>query len=110
MDETYNIVDTVQSGLGRTANDVHEFTVLPNGNAITTIFQPTQYDLTSYGVEQPVGWVLQGVFQEIDMQTGEVLFEWSSLDHTTPSESYNGLNSNPAAGDGTSVDSAWDYL
>ncbi|RLL97782.1 hypothetical protein CFD26_105312 [Aspergillus turcosus] len=110
MDETYTIVDTVQSGLGRTATDVHEFTVLPNGTAITTIFQPTPYDLTAYGVDQPVGWVLQGIFQEIDMETGEVLFEWNSLDHTTPNESYNGLASNSGAGDGTSVYTAWDYF
>ena len=75
MDSTFHIVATVQSGNGRAPNDIHEFTVLPGGTAITTVFEPVQYDLSAYGVSQPVGWVLEGIFQEIDIQTGEVLFE-----------------------------------
>ena len=75
MDSTFRIVATVQSGNGRAPNDINEFTVLPGGTAITTVFEPVQYDLSAYGVSQPVGWVLEGIFQEIDIQTGEVLFE-----------------------------------
>ena len=40
MDSTYRIVATVQSGNGRAPNDIHEFTVLPGGTAITTVFEP----------------------------------------------------------------------
>ena len=54
MDSSYAFVKTVNSGLGRAPIDVHEFTLLDNGNAITTIFQPTQYDLSNYGLNQPV--------------------------------------------------------
>ena len=32
--------------------------------------------------------MLEGIFQEIGIQTGEVLFEWRSLDYTDLSESY----------------------
>jgi hypothetical protein len=60
-------------------NDIHEFTVLPGNTAITTVFEPVQYNLSAYGVSQPVGWVLEGIFQEIDIQTSEVLFEWRPL-------------------------------
>ena len=60
-------------------NDIHEFTVLPGDTTITTVFEPIQYNLSAYGVSQPVGWVLEGIFQEIDIQTGEVLFEWRPL-------------------------------
>ena len=108
MDSTYSVVTSVQPGLGKTGTDVHEFTVLPDGTALTTIFQPTQYDLSAYGVLQPVGWVLQGIFQEIDIQTGEVLFEWQSIEHVDPSESYNYIN--VTAGDGANATFAWDYL
>jgi len=47
MDSTYRTVATVQSGNGRAPNDIHEFTVLL---AITTVFEPAQYDLSAYGV------------------------------------------------------------
>ena len=40
-------------------NDIHEFTVLPGDTAITTVFEPVQYNLSAYGVSQPVGWVLE---------------------------------------------------
>ncbi len=74
MDDRYHTIASVSPGLGRTSSDVHEFTVLPDGTALTTIFQPTPYDLTSFGVKQAIGWVINGIFQEIDIQTGEVLF------------------------------------
>lgn len=114
MDNNYHTVQTVSSGLGRTSNDVHEFSVIDGGSsAITTIFQPTQYDLSDYGLAQPSdepwGWVVQGIFQEIDIPTGNVLFEWRSLDHTTPAQSYN-LRARSGAGNGSTVSTIWDYL
>ena len=109
MNENYETVASVQTGNGRASADIHEFSILPGGTALTTIFQPTQYDLTSYGVEQPVGWVTQGIFQEIDIDTGDVVFEWKSLDHTTPAESYNSIGLS-SAGDGITQGSGWDYL
>jgi hypothetical protein len=110
MNNRYQTIGTVAPGLGRTSADVHEFTVLPGGTALTTIFQPTPYDLTSYGVNQPIGWVINGIFQEIDIQTGEVRFEWRSLDHVGLNETYNLLGSNSDAGTGNTTALAWDYL
>ncbi|OCK96831.1 uncharacterized protein K441DRAFT_713633 [Cenococcum geophilum 1.58] len=103
MDSTYRTAATVQSGNGRAPNDIHEFAVLP---AIATVFEPAQYDLSAYGVSQPVGWVLEGIFQEIDIQTGEVLFEWRSLDYTDLSESYNERGSLSEGGDGLTIKTA----
>ena len=108
MDSSYRIVTSVTAGLGRTSNDGHEYTVLEDGTAITTIYQPVQYDLTPYGVKEPVGWVVEGIFQRIDIQTGSVLFEWRSLDHTTLAESYFPLN--VTSGVGASPDNPYDYL
>jgi len=110
MDNSYSTVLTVQSGLGRAPSDVHEFSVLPGGTALTTIFQPTPYDLTSFGVQQPIGWVVQGIFQEIDIWTGDVLFEWRSLDHVPLDQTYNPIGNNPEAGYGNTTALAWDYL
>ncbi|OCK82734.1 hypothetical protein K432DRAFT_470949, partial [Lepidopterella palustris CBS 459.81] len=61
MDNTYHTVATVQSGNGWAANDVYEFTVLPDGTAIATIFESVQYNLSRYGVDQLVGWVVEGI-------------------------------------------------
>jgi hypothetical protein len=110
MDDRYHTIASVSPGLGRTSSDVHEFTVLQDGTALTTIFQPTPYDLTSFGVKQAIGWVINGIFQEIDIQTGEVLFEWRSLDHVPLNETYNLLGSNADAGTGNTTALAWDYL
>lgn len=109
MDNSYHIVDTVSTGFGRAPNDMHEFTVLPGGTAITTVYQPVRYDLSAFGVNQPFGWILEGIFQEIDIATGEVLFEWRSLDHTDPADSYSAIGSE-GQGNGTSMDEIWDYL
>ena len=108
MNNKYQTIATVTAGLGRTGNDEHEFTVLEDGTAIVTIYQPTQYDLSSYGIDEPIGWVVEAVFQRIDIQTGSVLFEWRSLDHTTPADSYLPFSSN--LGVGASAGNPYDYL
>jgi Arylsulfotransferase (ASST) len=111
MNSNYATVKTVTSGLGRAPADIHEFTVLDGKTAITTIYQPIQFDLSNNGLQQPWGWVVEGIFQEIDIATGEVLFEWRSLDHeeTLPSHTYNtygGIGAN----NGSFAALAWDYL
>jgi hypothetical protein len=110
MDQHYNTIASVESGLGRASSDVHEFTVLPSGTALMTIYQPRAYDLTAFGVNQAIGWVIDGVFQEVDIDTGKVLFEWRSLDHVPLNETYNMLGSNADAGFGNTTALAWDYL
>jgi hypothetical protein len=46
---------------------------------------------------------------ELDIATGDVLFEWSSLDHVDPSESFLPLNPGQA-GAGYNSSDAWDYF
>ena len=110
MNQKYSTVASVQSGNGRAPGDVHEFTVLPGGTALMTIFQPRPYDLSPYGVNQQIGWVVDGIFQEIDISSGKVLFEWSALDHVPLNQTYNSLGSNAEAGFGNTTALAWDYL
>jgi hypothetical protein len=58
-------------------------------------------DLSSYGGPED-GLVIDGMAQEIDIESGEVLFEWRSLDHVDPEESY----SAPAP----ELEAAYDYF
>jgi Arylsulfotransferase (ASST) len=67
--------------------DHHEFLITPEDTALITIYSKVERDLS--GVGGPVeGLVLDGIAQEIDIESGEVLFEWHSLDHIGLEESY----------------------
>ena len=112
MDNSYSIVKSVQTGGGIAAADQHEFNTNPSEGktALMTIYHPIQYDLTAYNIMGGQGWILQCYFQEVDVDTSEVLFQWGSLDYVQPSASYVLPNTTDVSGDGTTKDTAWDYL
>jgi Arylsulfotransferase (ASST) len=86
VDETYSTVAHVRAGNGLEA-DVHELLLTANGTALITVYNQVQADLTSVG--GPVsGAVLDSIIQEIDVQTGRVVFEWHSLDHVPLTDTY----------------------
>ncbi len=60
--------------------DHHEFLITPEDTALFTIYHKVPMDLSSVGGPKE-GTVLDGIVQEVDIETGEVLFEWHSLDH-----------------------------
>src|SRR5215217_1395922 len=67
--------------------DLHEFLITPDDTALLTAYAAVPADLSSVGgVEYGSAW--DGITQEIDIETGEVLFEWHSLDHVGVEESY----------------------
>jgi Arylsulfotransferase (ASST) len=94
-DSTYTDIAYVRAGNGDEA-DLHEFQLTPQGTALVTAYDPILCNLSSVG--GPVyGAVTDGVFQEIDVKTGLVMYEWTSLDHVGLSESYEHA-SNSSAG------------
>ena len=96
LDETYEVVKRFAAGNGFLP-ELHEFLISPAGTALVTINNLVPADLSPYG--GPVdGTLIEGVIQELDIETGEVLFEWHSLEHVGVEES-----SFP-------VGSQWDYL
>lgn len=42
--------------------------------------------MTSFKNMTSQGWLLEGMFQEVNVQSGEVLFEWYSMSHIDPHE------------------------
>src|SRR5215207_3611894 len=67
--------------------DHHEFLITPEDTALITIYNKVPGDSIPTG--DPVdGNVLDGIVQELDIETGEVLFEWHSLEHVGLDESY----------------------
>lgn len=110
LDGSYKLTKTIQSGNNLEMSDMHELNILDGERVLIAIYQPRQYDLVPYGVPAGDGWVMDGVFQEINITSGDVLFQWSSLDHVPLSETYVPIRQNPIVGNGTSNTTAWDYF
>jgi hypothetical protein len=86
MDASYREVARVRAGNGL-QGDHHEFIISPEDTALFTIYHEVPMDLSDMGGEAD-STVLDGIVQEVDIETGEVLFEWHSLDHVGIDESY----------------------
>jgi outer membrane protein assembly factor BamB len=89
----YATIATVQGG-NELGADLHELVLTPAGTALVTAYTPVGADLSPLG--GPVdSQVYAGVVQEIDVATGNVVFEWRSTDHVAVSETYATLGTEP---------------
>lgn len=88
-DSSYRLVAEVRMGNGKEV-DLHEFLITEQDTALLIGYHPSQADLSSIGGARD-GWVHTGIVQEVDIASGEVLFEWNSLDHITVDETYHDL-------------------
>ncbi|KAJ5623776.1 hypothetical protein N7510_000085 [Penicillium lagena] len=111
LDNRYRIVRSVQPGGGMSSSDMHEFRPINDGKtALMTVYQQRQFDMTPWNIKAGVGWVMESVFQEVDVETSEVVFEWHSLDHVDPSMSYTFPAHTDTSGTGLKVTEPWDYF
>jgi hypothetical protein len=96
----YQQIATVNAGNGLSA-DGHEFLITPWNTALILSYTTATANLTSIGgpADQTV---INGVVQEIDIATGQVLFQWNSEDHVPFSQSEQPL---PA-----SASTPWDWF
>lgn len=103
MDSSYEEVYKLGAANGLPA-DLHEFHITRDGTAVFTIYDVVPANLTSmYGPEK--GWIWDGTFQEVDIETGELLFQWRASEHFNFTEAYRARE-----GAGTSEDSPWDFF
>ena len=86
VDTRYRPVATVRAGNGY-AMDAHELKLTPAGTALTMSYFVVPWDLTKLGGRRD-GLVEDNVVQEIDVETGAVLFEWHTLGSIPLGESY----------------------
>jgi hypothetical protein len=111
MDKNYRIVKSVEPGSYQASSDMHEFRLLPDGkSALMTQYLRSVYDLCFWSLCDGFGYIQQGAFQEVEVETGKVLFEWHSLDHVDPLESWVGPSSTEISGSGEYNESPWDYF
>ncbi|KAF1997141.1 hypothetical protein P154DRAFT_497530 [Amniculicola lignicola CBS 123094] len=108
LDQHYETIRELRAG-NHKITDKHEFHVIDEKTALIQVYQPTPRDLTEWGASDEQQWIVNAIFQELDIETGELLFEWASLDHVSPSEAI--LPINPGqAGSGFNSSDAWDYF
>jgi len=86
LDGSYREVARVRAGNGYDG-DHHEFLITRRDTGLLLIYDKVPMDLSSMGGPKE-GAVIDGIVQEVDIETGEVLFEWHSLDHVDLEESY----------------------
>jgi hypothetical protein len=86
LDNTYTEIARVRAGNGLSA-DVHELLLTPKGTALITVYNAVTRDLTAVGGSSS-GPTWDSIIQEIDIATGNVVFEWHSLDHVPITDSY----------------------
>ncbi|KAJ5819537.1 hypothetical protein N7474_005128 [Penicillium riverlandense] len=111
LDNQYRIVRSVQPGGGMASSDMHEFRPVGDGKtALMTVYQQRQFDMTPWNIKTGVGWLMESIFQEVDVQTSKVLFEWRALDHVDPSMSYTWPAHTDTSGTGLHVTEPWDYF
>lgn len=86
--------------------DIHEFHITPQDTALMTVYYPQPVDLSSLGGPED-GWVLDSIFQEVDIGSGELLFEWRASDHIAVDAT---MRSVIGSDDGKTPGSGFDYF
>jgi hypothetical protein len=86
FDSSYREIVRLEAANGY-SGDHHEFLISPQDTALITIYNAVPQDLTSVGGSR-YSVAIQGIVQELDIETGDVLFEWHSLEHVGLDESY----------------------
>lgn len=87
--------------------NIQEDFITDQGSIVVTATNVTQADLRPVGGPED-GWVLDELFYEIDIESNDILFQWSALDHLAElpfSDSRRGL-----AGAGRSEKDPWHYM
>ncbi|KXT17395.1 hypothetical protein AC579_3853 [Pseudocercospora musae] len=111
LDSNYRVVQTIQTGRSAMPVDQHEFQLMDDGKtAIVSFYQTVPHDMSYFNYTGGMPYVMQSGFQEIDVASGDVLFEWYSLNHVDISESHILPNSSDVSGFGTSGTSGFDYF
>jgi hypothetical protein len=85
-DTSYRQIRRIRAGAGYAA-DLHELVLTPQGTALLTAYAPATADLTPVGGPAS-GPITDSIVQEVDVETGRVLFEWHARDHVSLDESY----------------------
>jgi hypothetical protein len=100
LDNTYRVIKTVVAQRGFTS-DVHEFLLTPSNTALLLSTKAVPMNLAPYGGPQN-GYVQDFAVQEIDLNSGQLVFFWDALTNIPLANSYEPASS------ATSTGNIWD--
>jgi hypothetical protein len=83
----YRTIGRVKMTGAGVTTDLHDFKLLPNGNALMLGFRMVHRDLRRWGGSAN-GTVEEGVVQVVNVKSGKPVFTWHSLSHIGIGESY----------------------
>lgn len=84
--EVVHILQAVGEGL---YGDLHEFQLTSDGTALITVYNDTTIDMRDFGFFRGEnGWVTDCLFQEIDIETNELLFQWVASENVRPADTH----------------------
>lgn len=86
--------------------DIHESHITDQGSVLVTAVNTTRADLSPVGGPQD-GWLQDSLVYEIDVESNEILFSWSALDHLAEIPMTNAQV--PLDGKGHSAADPWSY-
>ncbi|KAK3057098.1 hypothetical protein LTR09_002137 [Extremus antarcticus] len=110
LNSSYEIVHRIGGANGMEA-DLHEFLILPEGTALLTIYEIVPGDVSMFRdfdpdnpEDQDPNYVWDCLFQEVNIETGELVFQWRASEHYNVTETYR-----PIYNGGTKND-PWDWF
>ncbi|CAK1361250.1 hypothetical protein CB0940_03356 [Cercospora beticola] len=91
LDQQYQERYRIEAANGLGA-DLHVFTITESGTALISIYDTKYTNLDSKVGYERQGWIWDSIFQVIDLETGEAVFEWRANDHIEVAQSYAAVN------------------
>lgn len=85
LDESYSVFRTLSAVGEGLMSDLHDFYITRDDTVLLTAYTPRAWDLSPIGGPAR-GWIMDSIFQELDVETGELLFEWRASDHVPLSD------------------------
>lgn len=94
-DQAYREIGLVAAEKLRVGADLHEFSMTSDKTALVTAYESKPWDLSALSSDPAAahGRILDCVFQEVDLDTFEVLFQWRASDHIPMALSYQPVES-----------------
>ncbi|KAH8700903.1 ASST-domain-containing protein [Talaromyces proteolyticus] len=103
LDSSYKEAYKVSGANGKAA-DLHEFRIIHENTAVLTLYNVLPANLSSMGGPEN-GYIWDSGFQELNIETGEAIFEWWASAYFGYDEAYRGIE-----GEGEEKNTAWDYF
>ena len=89
LNSRYEVVHKLQAVGEGLYGDLHEFTLTNDGTALITVYNDTTIDMRDFGLFRGEhGWVTDCLFQEIDIETNELLFQWVASESVRPADTH----------------------